>query len=167
MTKAACLVLSSVALLGCSKGTPAVSDGAIDRSLAPDPRAAICPPSDAAVTVGYDQIQRIFDDNCVGCHDVGSGGDPALDLRPGMSWSNLVNQPAPAPDTCGGTLVVPGDPGDSYLYEKVSSSTPCYGVQMPKGEFFASDPLPACVIAMVNRWITEGAPGPVTDASGG
>jgi hypothetical protein len=168
MRNADCLVLSCVAVLGCSKGAPAVSDGAIDQSPIVDPRAAICPPPDAITApVSYVQIQQIFNDNCITCHDVGGNdGGPALDLRNGVSWANLVNQPAPSPDTCGGILVVPGDSNESYLYKKLTSAAPCYGAQMPKGEFF-SMPLPACVIAMVNQWITEGAPGAVTDGGGG
>lgn len=71
----------------------------------------------------------------------------------------------PRPDACGGILVAPGDPTGSYLYQKLSSATPSYGAQMPLGEFF-SNPLPACVIAMVNRWIAEGAPGPAADGGG-
>ena len=153
--------------VACSKGSPAGADGGVDRGSFADPRAAICPAPDAMTApVRYDQIQQIFNDNCTACHDVGGNdGGPALDLSNGISWTNLVNQPAPAPDTCGGTLVVPGDSNDSYLYQKLSTAAPCYGTQMPKGEFF-SMPLPACVIAMVDQWITEGAPGIAIDGGG-
>jgi len=126
-----------------------------------DPRAALCPAPDAApAPVTYAQIQQIFDDNCVTCHSL-----PPLNLNAGVSWGDLVNQPATDPDTCGGTLVAPGDPSGSYLHQKLTSATPCYGVQMPKTEF-SSNPLPACVIALVTAWITEGAPGPSTDGGG-
>jgi hypothetical protein len=132
------------------------------QSVPADPRAAICPAPDAApAAVTYDQVQQIFTDNCVTCHDVAG----MLDLTAGSSRNNLVNQPAPAPDSCGGILVAPGDPTGSYLYQKLSSATPCYGAQMPLGEFF-SNPLPACVIAMVSRWIAEGAPGSAPDGGG-
>jgi hypothetical protein len=60
-------------------------------------------------------------------------------------------------------LVVPGKPDESYLYQKLSSPTPCSGSQMPLGEF-VSDPLPDCVVAIVRAWISEGAPGPAVDA---
>lgn len=108
----------------------------------------------------FSRIQRIFDDDCVICH----GSEAALDLADGLSWQDLVGQAAPSPDSCGGTLVVPGDPGASYLYQKLASSTPCYGAQMPLGEFFA-DPLPSCVVALVGQWILEGAP--AANADGG
>jgi hypothetical protein len=86
-----------------------------------------------------------------------------VNLEPGVSWSNLVQKPSPAPDACGGILVVPGIPGSSYLFQKLSSATPCYGAQMPLGEF-ASEPLPDCVVAIVGAWIAEGAPGDPSDA---
>lgn len=149
--------------LACSRGASPDVDGATDgRVVAVDPRAAVCPASDAApVPVSYLQIQQIFDDNCVSCHNVAGG----LDLTAPLSWSDLVNQPAPDPETCGGSLVAPGNASGSYLYQKVSSASPCYGAQMPMGEFFPN-PLPDCVIAMVGAWIAEGAPAPVADGGG-
>jgi hypothetical protein len=105
-------------------------------------------------------VQRIFDDNCTTCH---SGAGPMVSLEPSVSWGNLVGQPPPAPETCGGVLIVPGKPDESYVFQKLSSATPCYGSQMPIGEF-TSDPLPDCVVAIVRAWIAEGAPGPGVDA---
>jgi hypothetical protein len=129
-----------------------------------DPRAAICATASAAgVTTSppFDLIQQIFDDNCTSCHSPGAD----VDLSPGVAWGNLVGHPAPAAEACGGTLVVAGDPGSSYLYQKISSNQPCSGARMPRTEF-ASDPLPDCVIALVASWIGEGAPGPAADGGG-
>ena len=167
MTNVSLLGLVLVTTVACSNASSAGADGGVDRGSFADPRAAICPPPDAMTApVSYDKIQQIFTDNCIACHDVGGNdGGPALDLRNGVSWTNLVNQPAPAPDMCGGTLVVPGDSNDSYLYQKLASAAPCYGAQMPKGEFY-SMPLPACVLTMVDMWITEGAPGMAMDGGG-
>ena len=86
-----------------------------------------------------------------------------VDLTSGVSWANVVERQAPPPDSCGGILVVPGHPEMSYLYLKLSKPTPCYGMQMPIGEF-ASNPLPDCVVAIVRAWIGEGAPGAGGDA---
>ncbi len=157
------ILLTLTTILACSRGaSPSADGGTDDRVVAVDPRAAVCPASDAATApVTYLQMQQIFDDNCVSCHDVDGG----LVLTAPHSWSDLVNQPAPDPDTCGGILVAPGNASGSYLYEKLSSASPCYGTQMPMGEFFP-DPLPACVIAMVEAWIAEGAPAPVADGGG-
>ncbi len=162
MTRELGLVLLAGAVIGCSQARGVARDASSDHpGTQGDPRAALCPPGDAAATaITYGQIQELFNQNCVSCHSGGS--DPALNLTSAVSWNTLVNQPAPAPDTCGGLFVVPGNPGESYLFQKLSSASPCYGAQMPKGEFF-SMPLPACLIAMVNEWISEGAPGPAAD----
>jgi hypothetical protein len=82
-------------------------------------------------------------------------------LTADVSWGNLVGRTAP--ESCGGTLVVPGDPSASYLYQKLTSAHPCSGTQMPAGEF-GPQPLPACVVALVRDWITAGAQGPAGDA---
>jgi hypothetical protein len=152
--------------LAWSCGSPpsrAVDAGA-DRAPPPeDPRAAVCAGTDAgAETIRFSQIQQIFDDNCVTCHGYGA----PLNLVAGQSWKDLVGQPAPSPDSCGGILVAPGDPSSSYLYEKLATSAPCYGSQMPLGEFFA-DPLPSCVVTMIGQWIQEGAPSLQADGGSG
>ena len=67
-------------------------------------------------------------------------------------------------ESCGGTLVVPGDPDASYLYQKLSSDHPCSGIRMPRGEF-GSEPLADCVTALVRAWIVAGAPGSGSDAA--
>jgi hypothetical protein len=124
-----------------------------------DPRAAICSDPGAAAPP-FALVQRIFTDDCTTCH---SGAGPMVSLAAPASWGNIVGMPPPAPETCGGVLVVPGNPDASYLYQKLSSATPCYGSQMPIGEF-TSNPLPDCVVAIVRAWIAEGAPGPGGDA---
>jgi hypothetical protein len=151
-------LLSLTATLSCaqrSMGAIGATDGDADQAVLPvDPRTSVCPSPDAApAAVTYPQIQRIFDQNCTSCH----AGAAALDLRDQVSWGDLVNQPAPAPESCGGLFVTPGDPNGSYLYQKLTSPTPCYGSQMPLGEFYAL-PLPACVISIVQSWIVQGAP---------
>jgi hypothetical protein len=134
------------------------TDAASEDALHADPRAAICA-DPAAPAPPYPLIQRIFDGNCTSCH----GAGPMVNLLPGLSWTDLVQRPAPSPESCGGVLVVPGQPSMSYLFEKLTSATPCYGWQMPMGEL-APNPLPACVVAIVRAWIEEGAPPPASDA---
>jgi hypothetical protein len=127
-------------------------DAAVDRSVS-DPRAAICAQVDAGAPVSFQIVQTIFDQNCITCHTRGDD----LNLQAGASWADLVNQAAPATESCGGVLVVPGDPASSYLYVKLTSATPCYGSQMPRTSLFPN-PLPDCVTALVGSWIAEGAP---------
>jgi hypothetical protein len=124
-----------------------------------DPRAAICTELEAGTyNVSYEVIQTIFSQNCVTCHS--SGND--LNLQAGTSWSALVNQPAPSAEDCGGTLVVPGNPTASYLYQKLTNPSPCSGSQMPRTDLLPA-PLPSCVTALVAAWIADGAAGPATD----
>jgi hypothetical protein len=154
------LLLSLVSSCSAQPSHP-VDAGAADRALPTDPRAAVC--ADAgADSITFARVQQIFDFNCLGCHGYGA----PLNLVASQSWKDLVGQPAPSPDFCGGTLVAPGDPAGSYLYEKLASSAPCYGAQMPLGEFFA-DPLPSCVVAIVGQWIQEGAPSLNVDGGAG
>ena len=150
---------------GCGSGTKArdagLRDARLDVPPFADPRAAICAGRDAGTSlVGYDVLQTVFDQNCVTCHSTGND----LDLQAGVSWANLVNQPAPAAEACGGTLVVPGSPSASYLYQKLTDPAPCTGSQMPRTDLLPN-PLPACVTALVSAWIAEGASGPATDGA--
>jgi hypothetical protein len=110
--------------------------------------------------VSYEVVQAIFSQNCVICHSLGND----LNLATGVSWANLVNRPAPTSEACGGTLVVPGSPSASYLYQKLTNPAPCSGSQMPRTDLF-SDPLPSCVSALVAAWIAGGAAGPATDGA--
>jgi hypothetical protein len=154
--------LGLLLLAACDNQSAAVRDaGAADRT---DPRAAICAnaaASGATTSPSFAVIQQIFIDDCVDCHTTGSD----LDLSPGVSWNDLIGQAPPSSEACGKTLVVPGDPSGSYLYQKLSSDAPCAGLRMPRTEF-GSAPLPACVLALVHDWIASGAPGPGVDAGG-
>ncbi len=155
------LVAAGCAALGaaaCGSRGAARADAAVDVPAPVDPRAAVCAQVEAGATVGFDVVQAIFTRNCVICHAPGND----LDLVAGAAWADLVGQPAPSAEACGGTLVVPGDPEASYLYQKLSSPTPCSGSQMPRTDLLP-DPLPACVIALVRAWIAEGAPGRPAD----
>ena len=116
-------------------------------------------PVDGGAAISFGVIQTVFTEHCTSCHsseiDAAVAGAADLDLSAGHAWANLVGRQAPASESCGGTLVVPGDPGGSYLYQKLTSDRPCSGERMPRGD--AALPLPDCVIALVRAWIVEGA----------
>jgi hypothetical protein len=155
----AILSLLLVIPFACNTGGAAAVDAGPSDAARVDPRAEVCADLGSAAPA-YSLIQRIFGENCTTCH---AGSASMVDLSAGVSWANLVQRQAPSPDSCGGVLVVPGQPESSYLYLKLSEPAPCYGLQMPMGDF-ASNPLPACVVAIVRAWIAEGAPGPTSDA---
>jgi hypothetical protein len=117
--------------------------------------------TDAAVPPTFANMQHLFDAHCTTCH---CGQDVYLHLCNGAAYGELVRRPTSMDDqtvdeSCGGVLVVPGDAGVSYLYQKVSMSMPCAGDQMPRGEF-GSIPIPDCEQDLVRRWIAAGAPQP-------
>lgn len=96
-------------------------------------------------------IQPIFTNNgCTTtyCH----GGSTNPDLRPGMSLASIIS----AESMYGGglLLVLPDDPDNSFLLEKVESSSPSHGNQMPLG----GSPLSQEDLDALRHWITIGAP---------
>ena len=153
-------ILMSVLESACTAtaGQIGPNDAGLRDAPLSNPRTAICA-DPATAAPSYRLMQQIFDVNCTSCHAAG----PMVNLSAGASWNDLVQKPAPTPEACGGVLVVPGQPSMSYLFEKLTNATPCYGRQMPMGEF-ESDPLPACVTDIVRAWIEEGAPPPPNDA---
>jgi hypothetical protein len=133
--------LSVFAIASCSSGGQRLVRPDAGGHVVSDPRAAVCARVDAGGPVPFAVVQQVFNGECISCHD--RGADLALDDN--ASWGNLVNHAAPADEACGGTLVVPGDASASYLFQKLSSSSPCSGLQMSRGELGA-EPLPVCVI---------------------
>jgi mono/diheme cytochrome c family protein len=103
------------------------------------------PPADAAspAAVSYQrQVRPILQANCHGCHrpDKASGG---LDMT---AFTNLLGS-----GESGAPAVVPGNPDESYV---VALITPRGGeAAMPQGK----RPLAASQIALIRRWIEEGA----------
>ena len=103
------------------------------------------------------QIQAIvFGPTCAtgGCHTGGGAGLPgALDLSSEQaSFDNLVNIAALQVGGGGAFRVLPGDPDNSYLIQKLEDNQMAGG-QMPPGT-----PLQQSVIDDIRLWITNGAP---------
>lgn len=110
----------------------------------------VCDP-DVSASFSADVVP-ILKASCGGsdCH---SGGDSvsSLVLREDVAYAELVDVGS---DGCEGrTRVVPGDPGQSYLVEKLVGGLMCNGKRMP---LFAT--LPDEAIAKVVGWICAGAP---------
>lgn len=103
-------------------------------------------------------IQSVFNTRCSNCH-VDHGGSPSgdLDLDPEFSWDNLVN--GPSNEQPGRYLVVPGQPLDSVLFEKINCETPGAGMRMPR----MRPALPLAEQALIFDWIMLGAPRDPTD----
>jgi hypothetical protein len=142
----------AVALAGCSDDAPA------------DPDAAPPGPPDAMPQeANLENVQSLFDRSCGGstCHIPPQGGDfmngpgGALDLRPGASCSNLIQ--IGSVEVPARTLLVPGDPAQSYLLCK---STPNCD-DLPERAVLMPPPggLGTADRDLLSRWIAARAPG--------
>ena len=140
--------LAIVVLVACGKSA----------APAPDAMTALCTDS-APLAPTFANMQKVFASICTECHIAGV----ELDLAPSVSYANLVGVTAPSyanpptDESCGGVLVVPGNPTASYLYLKLTTP-PCAGSQMPLTELGMSFSLPACELTLVHDWIAAGAP---------
>lgn len=96
------------------------------------------------------EIQAIFSSRCIACHN-SNNAPHALVLDPAsVSYANLVNVASKEVPSL--KRVQPGDPNNSYLVQKVEG-TAAEGGRMPLGRA----PLTAEQIALIRRWISEGA----------
>ncbi len=101
--------------------------------------------------VSYDSIQTIFSNNCTGCHRANTENSGGLDLTEGNSLAALLDQASNF--VPGLTLVEPGSPSRSYLFEKINRATPQQGTRMRP-----SDTLPVSDQALIRDWIAQLAP---------
>jgi len=93
-----------------------------------------------------DVVDGLFATRCVSCHD----GDYQFDLREDAARENLVNAPSTLYE--GATLVIPGSPDESLLYQKIAGThAPDQGGTMPPGSSVSSDALD-----LVYAWIEGG-----------
>jgi mono/diheme cytochrome c family protein len=98
------------------------------------------------------EIQPILDKNCVDCHNP-KKPKAGLDLSPANAYASMVQVPSKqVPSTM---LVKPGEPDQSYLWQKLNHTTK-EGSGMPK-TFFGSKKLPDADLNAVKAWIQGGA----------
>ena len=133
---AAVLVLPS---FGCGNSAPGTTNTGTN------------PTSASGVSLSND-IQPIFSDKCVICHQ-GSLPNGELNLEPSRAYGELVNA-----DSTESPLkrVAPGNPGQSYLIAKLNGTQAQVGgsgAQMPYG----GPPLPSSQISTISNWIQQGA----------
>ncbi len=93
-------------------------------------------------------IQPIFAEHCISCHGDNDLGGLTLDSRAAMLEGGKS-----------GPAVVPGDPDASLLIQAVRQTG---AMKMPMG----TDPLPADQVALLERWVREGAVWPEATVGG-
>jgi len=110
-------------------------------------------PVSTAPTLSAIQTQ-IFDPGCVSCHtDVGRTPSGGTNLKAGASFAALVNVPSTGKP--GAIRVIPGNPNDSYLVQKLEGAPGIVGTRMPRtGPPHLSD----AQVKMIRDWIAAGAP---------
>jgi len=102
------------------------------------------------------EVQPVFNANCLtACHEPGGigFGETGLDLRAGISYGLLFNQPAISP-SLPGVRVISRDGNNSVLYRRVAGLLPPLVSPMPPPP---ASPLPAAVQALIKKWIDDGA----------
>ena len=115
-------------------------------------RGQVTVPSTSA-TPTLTQLQvNIFTPVCSGCHDgVGTVPPGALNLTAGGTYAATVNVATGEQPTL--KFIVPSDPTDSYLVQKLLGVATITGGRMPLNGPY----LDAATIAQVQAWITAGA----------
>ncbi len=94
---------------------------------------------------------QIFVPRCTGCH---GGGSPSggMNLEAGNAYEKLVN--VASSEKSGAIRVIPGDPENSYLVQKLRGDPGIVGLRMPRnGPPYLTDDQ----INLVKQWIQDGA----------
>lgn len=111
-----------------------------------------------ALTADFGSIQdHVFTPICSVCH-AGGSAPQGLRLDAANSYALLVGVPSTEVPSI--LRVKPGDPGNSYLIQKLEGHA-AVGAQMP----FGGPPLPADTIAVIRQWISDGAMPPAAVAA--
>ena len=114
-------------------------------SVAPWARAADAPPAEAPVDYNR-QVRQILSNHCYACH-----GPDQAQLQAGLRLDK--RDAALAALESGGHAILPGDSAASKLVARITSADP--DEVMPPAD--AGKPLTAEQIAILRRWIDEGA----------
>ena len=143
---------SAVAVLAALAGLAVACDEKLSDLTGPTPNLAV------TFSSIQDNIFNLTDSagraGCINCHTNAGGRNPSsgLNLATGASYSALVNRASIAKP--GAVLVIPGDPDNSYLVQKIEGSPGIVGMRMPRtgGPYLTPGQ-----ITVIRRWIAEGA----------
>jgi hypothetical protein len=91
---------------------------------------------------------------CTSCHNAqGAQFSAGLNLSDATAYASLVNVPSSRKP--GAIRVIPGDPTNSYLIQKIEGAPGIVGERMPRtaGPFLTPNQ-----VTIIRRWIELGAP---------
>ncbi|HET7217811.1 MAG TPA: hypothetical protein VFJ02_07170 [Vicinamibacterales bacterium] len=136
-------VLSAIAISAC--------DEKLSDLTGPSPN--LVPTFGSVRTEIFETTDAAGRTSCVTCH-TDQGRAPAGNLNLRLDpYGALVNRPSR--QKAGETLVVPGNPDDSYLIKKLEGRDGISGAQMPRN---GPPYLTAGQLVVIRRWIEIGAP---------
>lgn len=106
------------------------------------------------------EVYPIIQKKCAGCHGAnGYQGIPNLQMgTPAQFVSSTVNKPSSF--LSHKTLIIPGNPDNSYLIQKISNTSPDSGTKMPPPP---ANSLTQSEISTIKKWILSSAPGPTLE----
>lgn len=99
------------------------------------------------------RVKPLLESSCGGCHG-GSSPSAGFDALAAGLYERLLE-----PRQSGPPLVVPGEPGRSYLWQKLTGAEGIQGQQMPLDAQGESRPLSEGVLSDIRTWIERGAVG--------
>jgi mono/diheme cytochrome c family protein len=108
----------------------------------------------STVTFSTQIQQQILNPACVACHtDEGRTPASGLNLKTGAAHGQLVGVASVGKP--GAIRVVAGNPGSSYLIQKLEGAADIVGLRMPRNgpPFLTTEQ-----IALIRQWIQNGAP---------
>ncbi|HKE82825.1 MAG TPA: hypothetical protein VKB50_03690 [Vicinamibacterales bacterium] len=143
LTRASLMILMALGIIGC--------DEKLSDLTGPTPNLQ---PTFSSIQ------QNIFEASdssgraaCTQCHNAVGRLFNGLDLSSAVAYANLVN--VTSREKPSATRVIPGDPVNSYLIQKLEGQPGIVGVRMP----FSGPPyLTDGQITVIKRWIEIGAP---------
>ena len=143
---------SAVAVLVALAGLAVACDEKLSDLTGPTPNLAV------TFSSIQDNIFNLTDSagraGCINCHTNAGGRAPAsgMNLATGFSYNDLVNRSSVAKP--GAIRVIPGDPDNSYLVQKIEGTPGIVGMRMPRtgGPYLTPGQ-----ITVIRRWIAEGA----------
>jgi hypothetical protein len=142
-TSMSLLAACAVTLVGCAGSGTGL-----------DPNGRPLPPggtTGGVLSADFDSIQQhVFTPVCAAVCHAGGAAPQGLRLDAASSYALLVG--IPSTEVASVLRVQPGDPGNSYLIQKLEGHA-AVGARMP----FGGPYLDAATIAIIRQWITDGA----------